>query len=357
MATDDAVTEDVQGGRDVAPRRRQAPPEEAGSGVGRFLALVAAFTGLQVLWGLARGALSLQGLLLGPTLLAAIAWLLLASGQALRAGRWTEGAAPLVALGLVVGVLGSGRLARPMIFPGDPTALPAPGPAGPGAEVVAYTSDDGVALRGLLVRGRGEGPRATVVYFHGNAESAARNRDVAEGLAARGLDVFVAEYRGYGGCPGAPSEAGLLRDARAAVAAACERTGAAPGDVVLFGRSLGTGVASALAAEGTGRAVVLLSPYTSILDLAADLVPRPLALLAVRDTFDSRARLLRATQPVTVLHGTRDQVIPFAHGEALAAALGPRARLVPLTGYDHNDVFARASLIHDEAVAAARGPR
>lgn len=343
-----------EGAGEVGRRRRKLAPSQ-GTGIGGFLALVAAFTGLQVVWGLARGTLSVQGLILGPTLLAAVAWLLFGCAQALRAGRVAEGALPLVALFAVLGVLGSGWLARPMIFPGDAAALPAAGDAA--AEVVDYTTDDGVRLRGLLARGQGEGPRATVVYFHGNAESAARNRDVAAGLAARGLDVFVAEYRGYGGCPGSPSEAGLLRDARAAVAAACERTGAAPGDVVLFGRSLGTGVAAALAAEGVGRAVVLLSPYTSILDLAADLVPRPLALLAVRDTFDSRARLLGATQPVTVLHGTRDQVIPFAHGEALVAALGPRARLVRLDGYDHNDVFARASVIYDATVAAARTPR
>lgn len=330
-----------------------------------FAGIVGALTGVHVVWGLLRGSLVLSpnGVLLGPMLLGAGAWLALGSAQALRAGRALEGALPLALLVALSGFLASGWLARRMIFPGDPTPLPRAGPVRPGVEVVEYDTDDGLTLRGLLVRAHGgpaspggeagatppapdrpqEAPsaRPTLLYFHGNGEAAVANLDTAGLFAAQGLDVVVAEYRGYGGCPGSPSEEGLLRDARAAVALACARTGARPEDLVLFGRSLGSGVAAALAAEGVGRAVVLLSPYTSILDLAADLVPRPLARLALRDTFRSRERLLAATQPVVVLHGTRDPVIPFAHGEALAAALGQRATLVRLEGAGHNDVFAR----------------
>lgn len=264
----------------------------------------------------------------------------------------------LLLLAVLVGTLGyvaSGAVARGMMFPGCRIELRPPAPAG--ATIVDYATDDGLALRGLLVPGAGPAPRPALVYFHGNAESAAQNDDVARLFAARGVDVFVAEYRGYGGCPGSPSEDGLLLDGRAAVREASARTGVASKDLVLFGRSLGSGVASALAAEGHGRAVVLLSPYTSMVDMACLLVPRPLALLAVRDAFDSKERLGRAAQPVVVLHGTRDGVIPFAQGEALAAALGARATLVRLEGADHNDVFERdAARIVDETLALARRP-
>lgn len=274
----------------------------------------------------------LPGILL--SLAGAGAWLALAAGVS----AWRRRARPLVApAALLAGLLGfvaSGVPARVFIFPG--CDLPLEGPA------VEYASDDGVPLRGLLLPGVGPAPRPALVFLHGNGDSAATVADVGSLFAAAGFDTFVAEFRGYGGCPGDPSEAGWRRDARAAVRVASERTGVAPADLVLVGQSLGTGVAAALAAEGVGRTVVLLSPYTSILELAGQRAPAPLAWLAVRDVFDSRARLLAARQPVLVLHGTSDTVIGFEHGAALVEALGARARLVRLEGCDH-DVFTRQS--------------
>lgn len=336
--------------------RAQADGERSPLRIRHFLGLLAGLTGLNALTGLARGTLtpSVNGLLLAPVVVAAAVWLLVVCALNVRAGRWVQGALPLAMIALLVGTLASGSFARRMIFPGNEQRLPATGPVDAVATVVEYATDDGVALRGLFVRAEAPAPRPALVYFHGNAESAASNEGFARALAARGVDVLLAEYRGYAGCPGSPSEDGLLRDARAAVREVSARTGVLPRDLVLFGRSLGTGVAAALAAEGTGRAVVLLSPYTAILDIAAEMVPRPLALLAVRDPFDSRARLLAATQPVVIFHGPLDRVIPFRHGEALASALGPRARFLRLDGCDHNDVFALAGeRILAETLAAA----
>lgn len=347
---------------DVTPQLVEAAATTAPRAVTlwHFAGLLGVLTALHVTTSVVRGTLvpTLTGVLLGPTLIAALVWLVAGCAQAMRAGRVVEGGVPLALLVGLIGFLASGWIGRVMIFPGATAALPEASAIGPDAEVVEYETDDGLSLRGLLLRATdapSAAPRPTLLYFHGNAEAAAHNIGFGRSLTARGLDVFVAEYRGYGGCPGAPSEDGLLRDARAAVRAACARTGMAPTDLVLFGRSLGTGVAAAMASEGVGRAVVLISPYTSILDIAADLVPRPLALLALRDTFDSRARLLGATQPVVVIHGTRDQVIPYAHGEALAAALGARANLVTLEGCDHNDVVVREGRrILDAVVGVAR---
>lgn len=314
-------------------------------GPAHLLGLLGATTAAYVLWDLARGGgLSLLGLTLGPPYVASALWLLGRGAQEARAGARARGALLLVALVALTALMASGAVTRGVIFPGAPTPLPPTGPLaleGVRGEVVAYRADDGVALRGAHVRPPGERAGAAV-YFHGNAEAAAHNVDLARALAERGVAVLVAEYRGYGGCEGSPSEAGLLADGRAAVRALCEREGVQPGEVVLVGRSLGTGVAAALAAEGLGRGVVLVSPYTAVVDLAAEQAPLPLALLAVRDTFRSRERLLRATQPVVILHGTRDGVIPFAHGEALAAALGARARLLRIEGAGHGDVLVRA---------------
>lgn len=314
-------------------------------GPAHLFGLLAGATAIYVGADLARGGpVSLLGLAVGPPYAAAVVWLVGRSAQELRDRRRGPSGLLLAAAVALTAFVASGALTRGVIFPGAPAPLPPPGPLPLeplSAEVVAYRADDGVALRGAHVRAAGA--RAGVaVYFHGNAESAAQNLDLARALAERGVAVFLAEYRGYGGCAGSPSEPGLLADARAAVRTLCAREGATPAQVVLVGRSLGTGVAAALAAEGVGRGVVLVSPCTAVLDLAAEHVPRPLALLTVRDAFPSRERLLGAAQPVVVIHGTADRVIPFAHGEALAAALGARARLVAVEGAGHVDVLARA---------------
>ncbi len=264
-----------------------------------------------------------------------------------RRRRWRGALAGAATAALVWGLVLSGTLARWVTYPGHEAALPADGAAlGPGLEVVSYASEDGLALRGLVARARRDGPddrgeRPVLLLFHGNAEAARHHLGFARRLAEEGCDVLVAEYRGYGGCPGSPSEAGLRADARAALAAARRHLGARPERVVLVGRSLGTGVAAALAGEGVGRALVLLAPYLSYEALAADMVPGWLAALAVRERFDSLAALQsRPGLPVLVVHGTEDEVIPFAHGRVLAAAVG--GRLVPLEGLGHNDVFAEA---------------
>lgn len=243
--------------------------------------------------------------------------------------------------------LGGCGLARAVIFPGCPDPLPRAGAAlGANVEVVEYTAEDGVPLRGALVRAdRAPGAAAApaAVLFHGNAESALSLVGFARALAAEGCDVFVAEYRGYGGCPGAPSEEGLVRDGRAALAAAERALRVPPREQLLIGRSLGTGVASLLAGEGLGRAVALLSPYVSIERLARELAPGWLVSLLLADPFESLEALgTREELPVLVIHGVEDEVIPFDHGRELAAALGARARLVPLAGVAHNDLFARA---------------
>jgi len=280
----------------------------------------------------------------------------------------------LVACGLLLG-LGGGCMSRAVIFPGSPHALPPGGrllSRAPHAEVVAYETEDGISLRGILALAGAASERAgtdgtggaspsgppVLVYFHGNAESAVLNLDLALAFARSGLNVFVAEYRGYGGAPGSPSEEGLLIDGRAALRVVEERLGVPPADVVLVGRSLGTGVASGLAGMGFGRAVVLISPYTSLLDVAQGIVPRWVAWLALRDRFDNVEALSQVTHPVLVIHGDQDQVIPYALGARLAEGLGPRARLITLEGVEHNGIYADAGgRILTEIAAFARATK
>jgi len=214
--------------------------------------------------------------------------------------------------------------ARSLIYPGSPVPFP------PGAPVVSYTAADGQPLRGALVRSGREGAPA-VLYFHGNAESAAQNLPLAELLAARGIDTFLAEYRGYGGLTGKPTEEGLLADA----AAARRALGVPPERLVIVGRSLGTGPAVALATRERCAHLVLISPYTSLVDMGR-LMVGPVASLLMPDRFDSLSLAPSLTFPVTIVHGTHDQVIPYAMGQRLAKAI-PGARLVTLA-CGHNDI-------------------
>lgn len=323
-------------------RDRQRGDAVPGRAVSAFYALTVAICLLGwSAYALQRGYPLVIGLVF--TTLFALAPLVLI-GEGLRyalAQQWGRGAAGLVCgLGLL-GYAASGAVVRGMLFPGDPTPIPARLPAG--LERVAYEASDGQALAGVLARAPEPGA-PLVVFFHGNAESAGQNVSLAEALLARGCHVFLAEFRGFGGLGGSPNQAGLLLDGEAALAAACAALAAEPEQVVLCGRSLGSGVASALASRGRGRKLVLLSPYTSITDIAARLAPRPLAWLAVRDPLDSRAALLaRPGLEVLVFHGDRDQVVPYALGQELVAALGGRARLVSLSGVGHNDLLAGAA--------------
>lgn len=235
-----------------------------------------------------------------------------------------------VAVFLVAGC-GVNHIARGMMFPGCPVAFDTAG-LDP-SELVSYTAKDGTKLQGAWIRCGGADP-LVVVHFHGNAESSAQNVGFARALARREhVDVFLAEYRGYGGLAGSPTEKGLYQDGVAALEA-LYAAGVPRDRIVLVGRSLGTGVAVELASRGHGAAVILLTPYTSMPDMAAHLLGS-IARMFVADKFDSASKIAALKIPVVVIHGTRDEVIPYAMGERLATMATPPARFVPLEDAGH----------------------
>lgn len=266
---------------------------------------------------------------------------------------------------LLVGVLAAFVLlvrsyARAVAFPGSPLALPGDlGRLVPGARLVAVPTSDGLALTGAWVvpqsaKGTAPGDSPAVLYFHGNAESAASNLPFAAELAARGIPCFLAEYRGFGGQPGHPTEAGLKRDAEAAFRALLG-LGTPPERVVIVGRSLGTAVATALAAEHPPAALILVSPFTSAVDMGRSIVG-PLAPLLVPDRLDNVAALAAVRGPVTIFHGSRDEVVPFWMGKKLAASRAG-TRFVPLDGLGHNDIPTLGALVAREVEEVASGRR
>jgi hypothetical protein len=251
---------------------------------------------------------------------------------------------PTIALALVlIPVLGAllmpaflDRFARAIIYPGSPVPFPSPEALArrlPAARLIDYRSSDGLALRGALVPAAD--PAAPLaVYFHGNAESAAHNLPFAAGLASHGISVFLAEYRGYAGLPGEPTEDGLYADGEAAIEAGLAAANR-PDRLLLIGRSLGTGVATEMALRQPAALLLLISPFTSIVDMGR-IFTGPLANLAIPDRYDNLAKITRIPCPVVILHGSQDEVIPVAMGRKLAAA-APGLTYLEVPGAGHND--------------------
>jgi hypothetical protein len=169
----------------------------------------------------------------------------------------------------------------------------------------------------------------TVVFFHGNAGDRTSFLELGMALHSHGWGAVLASYPGYSGNPGSPSEDSLLADARATIAAI------APGPVIVWGHSLGSGVAARMAGEGRVAGLVLESPYTSLPDVAARIYPYIPVHWLMLDRFETRAQVPNIHVPVLIFHGADDPQIPFAMGRELADALRDRATLVRLEGVGH----------------------
>lgn len=168
---------------------------------------------------------------------------------------------------------------------------------------------------------RGEGPRPLVVFFHGNAEAIDDWLLALQPIRGAGYHLLLVEYPGYVRSGGAPSQESLSAAAVAAYDRAVARDDVDGERVVAWGRSLGGGVACALAAERPIAALMLHSTFTSIRPFAAGL---GLPGVLVRDPFDNLAVVSSFEGPVQVWHGNEDRTVPMAHGAALAEAAGER---------------------------------
>jgi uncharacterized protein len=194
-------------------------------------------------------------------------------------------------------------------------------------------SADGVRVRVWHVPAREGMP--VVIYFQGNGGGLNLRAERFKKLTADGTGLVALNYRGYGGSEGSPSEAGIILDAKAAYDFAVENYGASR--IVLWGESLGTGVAVALAADKPVARIILESPYTSIADIAASIYWFLPVRHLVRDSFRSDQRIAKVNVPVLVAHGARDIVVPIRFGERLYELIPGPKRFLRLPNAGHND--------------------
>jgi uncharacterized protein len=231
--------------------------------------------------------------------------------------------------------------------------------AAAGMVPVKVTAADGVTVVHWYAPARPG--RATIVLFHGNGGTVSGLASWAKAFRARGFGVVLADYRGYSGNPGEPSEEGLYADARAILDWAAVQ-GIGHRQTVLLGWSLGTGVAVQMAVERHPAALVLLAPYTSIVDVGARRYPIFPVSLLMRDRFDSRSKIAAVHTPVMIVTGERDRVVPpdMGHDLYAAASQPKRALFLPETGHliTPGAAFAavRDFLAQQSSIAAARPP-
>ena len=229
-----------------------------------------------------------------------------------------------------------------MYFP-DPTRTP-PAAAGlPQAQEVALTSSDGEKLIAWYVPPKGTKP--LVIYFHGNAGALDLRADRFKRVTKDGIGLLALSYRGYGGSTGRPTETGLISDGIAAYDFAAARYPMR--NIVLWGESLGTAVAVAVAAEREVGGVILDASFTSIADVGAAAYPFAPVRWLIKDPFHSDERIARVSAPLLLLHGERDRIVPIAFGERLFSLAREPKRFVrfPLGGHvDLDDYGAQKAV-------------
>ena len=217
---------------------------------------------------------------------------------------------------------------RALIYPIPPVTANVPA----GFERISYETSDGLELQAGYRPATGGQP--TVLFFHGNGSDWKSTFYTTELIAARGFGVLAAEYRGYSGNPSAPSEQGLYRDGRAALAW-LRAQGIADDEIVLAGNSLGSGIATQLASEFAPKALIIISGFKSMTATASNHYPWAPVDLLLRDRFDNISKIAQVSAPILVLHGTEDRLIPVAHAQQLART-NPEAVFVEFTGAGHN---------------------
>jgi len=222
-----------------------------------------------------------------------------------------------------------------MYFPD--TSKPALSQAGyEGIEEISVITGDDLDLTGWYKPA--ENGKPTILWFHGNALHHAYRMSRAIPYMEEGYGVVLAGYRGFGGNPGKPTEQGLYDDARAYMRALID-SGMKEENIILYGESLGSGVAVQLATEFPDvKALVLEAPYTSTVDIGKmRFFYLPVSVL-MKDRFESLGKISDVEAPVVVIHGQKDMVIPYRYGKKLYDAAGEPKMLLSYPAAGHNDL-------------------
>lgn len=183
-----------------------------------------------------------------------------------------------------------------------------------------------------------ENPKGVMLYFHGNAGDLSRWGIIAEYFVDMQYDVLIMDYRTYGKSTGKLSEEGLYKDAQFSYDYLLKHY--SENEITLYGRSLGTGIASYVASKNNPKQLILETPYYSILDVAEHRFPMfPLKQL-LKYHFPTHQFLPKTKCPITIIHGTDDSVVPYASGKKLSELGVENLTFITVEGGNHNNLIS-----------------
>lgn len=201
-------------------------------------------------------------------------------------------------------------------------------------EVVIHTNDD-ERINGIFYTGS---RKEVILYFHGNAGDLSGWQFVAEDFTAFNYNMLIIDYRGYGKSSGSISEKGFYEDAHAAYNFLIQEKGFSHEEIIIYGRSIGTGVAIELASKNACKGLVLESPYTSLGALANEKLPFFFPSLYLKFRFNNLGKINQIKCPVVFLHGSKDELIPPSHTEQLFKKFEGKKKMILTAQGSHNDL-------------------
>lgn len=207
-------------------------------------------------------------------------------------------------------------------------------------EEVTFKTRDGAMIVSWWAKAQPGKP--TILYFHGNAGTLATRGERVRKYNDKGYGVFMMTYRGYGGSTGRPSERANVRDGKQAYDLLI-KAGLSPSEIVIYGESLGSGVATQVAAAKDCAGVILDAPYTTMTDVAALHYPYLPARWLMTDRYLSKKYVGRINAPLLIVHGEDDQVIPVEMGRAMFAMAKDPKQIATFKGAGHADHHAFGS--------------
>jgi len=202
---------------------------------------------------------------------------------------------------------------------------------------VFLNTPDGQSLHGWFFSAEPEKP--VILFFHGNAGNISHRLDYIERLVRMGFNLFIFDYRGYGRSSGKPSEKGLYIDALCAYDYIINIEKLKPENIILLGRSLGAAAAIETAAKRDARSLVVESAFLSVRHMAKYMGIFSLISPFLPSNYNNLEKIKNIKIPKLIIHGGRDEIVPFSMGSELFAAAGPPKYFYPIKGAGHNDTY------------------
>ena len=209
---------------------------------------------------------------------------------------------------------------------------------------VTFSTEDGLKLNGWFIPGKTKSMTAdnlfTLLWFHGNAGNISHRLENIKMLYDRvPVNIFIFDYRQYGKSEGKVSEQGTYIDARAALVYLQSREDINHERIIIFGRSVGSGVAVDLAVKGKCCALILETPFTSMKDLAKSLYPfLPIGYI-LQTKYDSISKIRDIKVPTLIMHGDKDELVPIEQGRKLYEVANEPKEFYTIPGATHNDTY------------------